>query len=134
MIFGHLLLLVCRDTNIILLFLMIVRTTFGLFRSASNPRRFPHFQIFSLTFARNLAPPSRAFSATMAVNLIIPPPARSFSPTVLPSACRVHILLSKMAEPRAPFAPLIILCVLCYFRRVFLRFTGLRPSTLPPIL
>jgi hypothetical protein len=38
-----------------------------------------------------------------------------------------------MAGPNAHFAPLIILCVLCYFRRAFLRSTGLRHSALPHI-
>jgi hypothetical protein len=89
----------------ILLFLMIVRTTFGHFLSASNPRRFPHFQIFSLTFARNSAPSSRASSVITDVNLIILRAARSSSPTVLHSACRVHILLNKTVEQNVPFAP-----------------------------
>jgi hypothetical protein len=78
-----------------------------------------------------LAPPSRASSATMAMNSIIPQPAHSFSPTVLHSAWRVPILLSKIEKQNALFVQLIIFCVLFYFRRAFLRSTGLRPFTLP---
>jgi hypothetical protein len=81
-----------------------------------------------------LAPPSRTSSATMAVNLTIPQPARSFSPTVSNFACHVPILLSKMERPNVLFALLIILCAPFSFRRAFLQFTGSRLYTLPPTL
>jgi histone deacetylase 1/2 len=67
-------------------------------------------------FARSLAPPSRAFSATMAANLIIPRPARSFSHTVLHFACRALTHLNEMAGLNALFALLTISCVHSYFR------------------
>jgi hypothetical protein len=107
---------------------MIAHTTFGLFRFASNLKLFPPLQISLLTCAHSLAPPSRASSATTVVNFIILWPARSSSLTVLHFACRAPIGPSKMARPNPRFTPLIILCVLCYFRRAFLRSTGLRQS------
>jgi hypothetical protein len=84
--------------------------------------------------AHSLAPPSKASSATMAVNSIIPLPARSFFPTMLPFACRALIHPSKMARLSALFVPLKTSCAHSYFRRVFLRSTGLRHSTLPHTL
>lgn len=80
---------------------------------------------------RNLAPPSRASSATTAGSLTIPWLARSFSPTVSPFACRAPTHPSKMAKPNVPFALLTTFCALSYFRRVSLRSTGLRHFTPP---
>jgi hypothetical protein len=91
-------------------------TTFGLFPFALNPIRFPPFPIFLPMFARSLAPPSRAFSATMSANLIIPRPARSLSHTVLHFACLALTHLNKMAGLNALFALLTISCVHSYFR------------------
>jgi hypothetical protein len=84
--------------------------------------------------ARSLAPPSKASSATMAMNLIIIWPTRSFFPTMLPFACRALIHPSKMAKLSALFVSLITPRAHSYFRRVFLRSTGLRHSKLPHTL
>jgi hypothetical protein len=89
---------------------------------------------FLLMSTRSLAPPSKASSATMVVNSIIPRRARSFFPMVFPFACRALIHPSKMARLSALFVPLITSCAHSCFRRVFLRSTGLRHSTLPHTL
>jgi len=81
--------------------------------------------------ARNLTPPSSASSATTAGSSTIPQPARFFSPTVSPFACRAPTHPRNMAKPNVPFALLITFCALSYFRQFSLRFTWLRHFTPP---
>jgi len=105
----------------------------GHFRFVLNPILLPPSLTFLPMCARSLALLSRPSSATMAMSLITPRPAHSFSHRVPSFACCAHTPLSKTVKPSALFVPLIILCALFFFRLVFHRSIGLTPYLLPPI-
>jgi hypothetical protein len=58
----------------------------------------------------SLTAPSKKSSATMAVSLIMPPPAHSSPPMVCFYRCLVHTLFRRMVKPSASFEPLILCC------------------------
>jgi hypothetical protein len=125
---GPRLSLVFRVTNIILLFLMIIRIIYGRFLYVLNPTPFPHCRIFSPMSTLNLVSPFKASKVIMDVNSIISVLGPSLPPTELSFACHAHTLPLKMAKPNALYAPSTMLFAPCYSTQVSRLVFGPLPS------